>query len=201
MLHVNMYQNLQVVIWIATKYSDILGPVKLIEMFESFKTFKGESWLFSNTLMLMSVITRTILLSWINCQPEWRPQSSLQVYTSHHLHRPDLWSWAHLLWEQPLQPLRKSRTSSKKPSYQISFLLSLSVIDLILSTILSFTFIKMVLPSSLKSTSSELILSGLHRLLVVLLMLTVMNYHQRITCFCDWKFSCWQNCPWSWTQE
>ena len=70
---------------------------------------------------------------------------------------------------------RKSRTSSKKPSYQISFLLSLSVIDSILSTILSFTFIKMVLPSSSKSTSSELILSGLHRSLGVFLMLTAMK--------------------------
>jgi hypothetical protein len=39
MLHVNIRQNLQVVIQIATKYSD--GQVKLIEMFESFKTFEG----------------------------------------------------------------------------------------------------------------------------------------------------------------
>ena len=41
MLHVNICQNLQVVIQIATKYSDVMGPVKLIEMFESFKTFEG----------------------------------------------------------------------------------------------------------------------------------------------------------------
>ncbi|KAL0060881.1 Clathrin heavy chain [Marasmius tenuissimus] len=41
MLRVNIRQNLQVVVQIATKYSDILGPVKLIEMFESFKTFEG----------------------------------------------------------------------------------------------------------------------------------------------------------------
>src|SRR5260221_14343041 len=41
MLRVNIRQNLQAVIQIATKYSDILGPVKLIEMFESFKTFEG----------------------------------------------------------------------------------------------------------------------------------------------------------------
>ncbi|KAK0446711.1 hypothetical protein EV421DRAFT_1790875 [Armillaria borealis] len=41
MLRVNIRQNLQVVIQIATKYSDILGPVKLIEMFEGFKTFEG----------------------------------------------------------------------------------------------------------------------------------------------------------------
>ncbi|KAJ7453943.1 hypothetical protein B0H11DRAFT_264777 [Mycena galericulata] len=41
MLKVNIRQNLQVVIQIATKYSDILGPVKLIEMFEGFKSFEG----------------------------------------------------------------------------------------------------------------------------------------------------------------
>ena len=41
MLRVNIRQNLQVVVQIATKYSDILGPVKLIEMFESFKSFEG----------------------------------------------------------------------------------------------------------------------------------------------------------------
>jgi clathrin heavy chain len=41
MLRVNIRQNLQIVIQIATKYSDILGPVKLIEMFESFKSFEG----------------------------------------------------------------------------------------------------------------------------------------------------------------
>ena len=42
MLRVNIRQNLQIVIQIATKYSDILGPVKLIEMFESFKSFEGK---------------------------------------------------------------------------------------------------------------------------------------------------------------
>jgi clathrin heavy chain len=42
MLRVNIRQNLQTVVQIATKYSDILGPVKLIELFESFKTFEGD---------------------------------------------------------------------------------------------------------------------------------------------------------------
>jgi clathrin heavy chain len=41
MLRMNLRQNLQIVIQIATKYSDILGPVKLIEMFESFKSSEG----------------------------------------------------------------------------------------------------------------------------------------------------------------
>ncbi|KZT70754.1 clathrin heavy chain [Daedalea quercina L-15889] len=41
MLRVNIRQNLQIVIQVATKYSDILGPVKLIEMFEHFKSFEG----------------------------------------------------------------------------------------------------------------------------------------------------------------
>lgn len=43
MLRVNMRQNLQIAIQVATKYSDILGPVKLIEMFESFKSFEGKA--------------------------------------------------------------------------------------------------------------------------------------------------------------
>ncbi|KIM73334.1 hypothetical protein PILCRDRAFT_15303 [Piloderma croceum F 1598] len=34
MLRVNIHQNLQIVSQIATKYSDVLGPVKLIEMFD-----------------------------------------------------------------------------------------------------------------------------------------------------------------------
>lgn len=41
MLRVNIRQNLQAVIQIATKYSDILGPVKLIELFESYRSFEG----------------------------------------------------------------------------------------------------------------------------------------------------------------
>ncbi|KAI0044509.1 clathrin heavy chain 1 [Auriscalpium vulgare] len=41
MLRVNIRQNLQIVVQIATKYSDILGPVKLIELFESFKSSEG----------------------------------------------------------------------------------------------------------------------------------------------------------------
>lgn len=41
MLRVNIRENLQVIIQIATKYSETLGPVKLIEMFEGFKSFEG----------------------------------------------------------------------------------------------------------------------------------------------------------------
>jgi clathrin heavy chain len=41
MLKVNIRQNLQVVVQSATKYSDLIGPVRLIEMFESFKTAEG----------------------------------------------------------------------------------------------------------------------------------------------------------------
>ena len=41
MLKVNIRQNLQVVVQSATKYSELIGPVRLIEMFENFKTFEG----------------------------------------------------------------------------------------------------------------------------------------------------------------
>jgi clathrin heavy chain len=41
MLRVNKQQNLAVVVQVATKYADILGPTKLIDMFESFKSSDG----------------------------------------------------------------------------------------------------------------------------------------------------------------
>ncbi|BGP23725.1 Clathrin heavy chain [Rhodotorula toruloides] len=41
MLKVNIRQNLQVVVQAATKYSDLIGPVRLIELFEKFKTAEG----------------------------------------------------------------------------------------------------------------------------------------------------------------
>ncbi|KAF8931855.1 hypothetical protein BGZ58_007377 [Dissophora ornata] len=41
MLNVNMRQNLQIVVQVATKYSDQLGASHLIELFESYKTFEG----------------------------------------------------------------------------------------------------------------------------------------------------------------
>jgi clathrin heavy chain len=41
MLESNIRQNLQVVIQIATKYSDLLGPLRLVELFEKHRTFEG----------------------------------------------------------------------------------------------------------------------------------------------------------------
>ena len=41
MLRTNIRQNLQIVVAVATKYSDILGPLRLIEMFEEYKTPEG----------------------------------------------------------------------------------------------------------------------------------------------------------------
>ncbi|WFD29954.1 Clathrin heavy chain [Malassezia sp. CBS 17886] len=41
MLRVNIRQNLQVVVQVATKYADLLGAGRLIEMFESFRSFEG----------------------------------------------------------------------------------------------------------------------------------------------------------------
>ena len=41
MLKTNIRENLQVVVQIATKYSELIGPLKLIELFESFKTYEG----------------------------------------------------------------------------------------------------------------------------------------------------------------
>jgi len=41
MLRVNKAQNLAVVVQVATKYADVLGPTKLIDMFELFKSSDG----------------------------------------------------------------------------------------------------------------------------------------------------------------
>ena len=42
MLRVNKQQNLALVVQVATKYADVLGPTKLIDMFESFKSSDGK---------------------------------------------------------------------------------------------------------------------------------------------------------------
>jgi clathrin heavy chain len=41
MLKTNIRQNLQAVVHIATKYSDLLGPTRLIDLFERYKTAEG----------------------------------------------------------------------------------------------------------------------------------------------------------------
>ncbi|KAK7748408.1 Clathrin heavy chain [Diatrype stigma] len=41
MMKVNIRQNLQTVVQVATKYSDLLGPVRLIDLFEKYKTSEG----------------------------------------------------------------------------------------------------------------------------------------------------------------
>jgi hypothetical protein len=81
MLRVNIRQNLQVVVQIATKYSDILGAVKLIEMFESFKSFEGRPD-GTNVTKAEPMSVRSLLLPRFCRKFERRPGSSLQVYPS-----------------------------------------------------------------------------------------------------------------------
>ena len=65
MLRVNIRQNLQVVVQIATKYSDILGPVKLIEMFESFKSFEGNILLSAlQNLSVYAICLKVFITIW-----------------------------------------------------------------------------------------------------------------------------------------
>ena len=52
MLRANIRQNLQVVVQIATKYSDLLGASKLIEMFEKFRSFEGLSYYLGSVVNL-----------------------------------------------------------------------------------------------------------------------------------------------------
>lgn len=48
----NMQQNLQVVIQVATKYSDLIGPLTLIKIFEDFKCTEGEYYYLSSIVNL-----------------------------------------------------------------------------------------------------------------------------------------------------
>jgi hypothetical protein len=52
MLSTNIRQNLQIAVQVATKYSDLVGPVRLIELFESFKSFEGTLSFFFFFLLL-----------------------------------------------------------------------------------------------------------------------------------------------------
>lgn len=48
----NMQQNLQVVIQVATKYSDLIGPLTLIKIFEEYKCTEGEYYYLSSIVNL-----------------------------------------------------------------------------------------------------------------------------------------------------
>ncbi|EGV63105.1 Clathrin heavy chain [Yamadazyma tenuis] len=48
----NMQQNLQVIIQVATKYSDLIGPLNLIKIFETYKCTEGEYYYLSSIVNL-----------------------------------------------------------------------------------------------------------------------------------------------------
>lgn len=52
LLSTNMQQNLQVVIQVATKYSDLIGPLTLIKIFEDYKCIEGEYYYLSSIVNL-----------------------------------------------------------------------------------------------------------------------------------------------------
>jgi hypothetical protein len=60
MLQANIRQNLQVVVQIATKYHEQLGTQKLIELFESFKSYEGKK---ADLSTYVEVITKTKIRS------------------------------------------------------------------------------------------------------------------------------------------
>ena len=70
MFRVNIRRNLQIVIQIATKYFDVLGPVKLIEMFESFKTFEGEHYILRTIVCVFTMPNKPLLLLPVYRQPQ-----------------------------------------------------------------------------------------------------------------------------------
>lgn len=52
LMKVNMAQNLQIVIQVATKYSDLLGPLNLIKLFETYKSNEGKYYYLSSIVNL-----------------------------------------------------------------------------------------------------------------------------------------------------
>lgn len=52
LLSKNIQQNLQVVIQVATKYSDLLGPLNLIKLFETYKSNEGKYYYLSSIVNL-----------------------------------------------------------------------------------------------------------------------------------------------------
>ena len=58
MLQANIRQNLQVVVQIATKYHEQLGTTKLIELFESFKSYEGECLSKTNSFSFLCICLR-----------------------------------------------------------------------------------------------------------------------------------------------
>lgn len=55
MLSANIRQNLQICVQVASKYHEQLSTQSLIELFESFKSFEGESVLLQEELVLTSL--------------------------------------------------------------------------------------------------------------------------------------------------
>jgi hypothetical protein len=151
MLRVNIRQNLQIVIQIATKYSDALGPVKLIEMFESFKTLEGEHCILRTIVCALTMLNRPLLLRRVYCQLERGSGGSFQVYPGRHSHGKS----SALAGRVTSITLRKSRTSSKRRNSRTSFLSSLSAIGSTLFTISFSTFTRMVSPNLSRYMFSE----------------------------------------------
>jgi len=156
MLRVNIRQNLQIVIQIATKYSDVLGPVKLIEMFESFKMFEGERY-----------VLRTNNLRTYNSEQAFTITSGL-LSTLARIRR-----FISSISRLPLAldkfgkssafagrvtstTLRKSRISSRRQNSQTSFPSLLSAIGSILSMILFSTFTRTASPNLSRYMFSKL---------------------------------------------
>src|SRR5882762_1613032 len=72
-------QNLQVIIQAAPKYYCVLGPVKLIKMFEAFKTFEGELYTSMYGVCVLILCTRPLLLPRFYCQPQRGSGAMFQV--------------------------------------------------------------------------------------------------------------------------
>lgn len=61
----NQQQNLQVVIQVATKYSDLIGPLNLIKIFEEYKCVEGEYYYLSSIVNLTQ--NADVVFKYIQC--------------------------------------------------------------------------------------------------------------------------------------
>jgi clathrin heavy chain len=149
MLCINIHQNLQVVIQITAMYSDILSAVKLIEMFE---TFEGEPYASRVQHMHIHILQQVSTTASVPSSTSAKVQKSISSISRPQLVPVKLGkSSAFATSTTP----RKSRTTSRRQSFQISFRSSSSVIGSISFMTLFSTYTRMVSPSSSRCMCSE----------------------------------------------
>ena len=184
MLKVNIRQNLQVVVQSATKYSDLIGPVRLIEMFEKFKTAEGKLSVCSFERAFPPDASSSVQVSTTTLDRS-STSAKIQKFTSS-TSKPQLElvksaksnvSFA----SRTSTTRRRSRTSSRKPNSPINSLSLSFATDSTSFTISFSTFTKTVSPISSRSTFKRSTLLVLLKLSEVSSMSTATRTRSRLS--------------------